>query len=291
MTFILSPLMRFFVYTIHILPQPIKKWIGQGIGILWFDILRIRRQTAISNILKVFPNMTRTQATHMARTSMIHIGYTIVEFCSMPFHNKASIEKLITIEGGEILDEAFKKGHGVLLIPPHIGNGDLGTAALSYAGYKTHLISKVFKSKWLNDFWFQSRQKHGTQFIPPRRSSYEILKALKNNEMVIFVLDQYTGPPNGIPSQFFGHDTGTAMGPALFAQRSHAQVIPAYAYRKKFGEHVVKVLPPVPYKTEGLSKEELLSENTQRFSQAIEKMILEKPEQWMWIHRRWKKGW
>ena len=227
----------------------------------------------------------------MARASLIHLGYTIVEVCSMPFLSKTDIQKLVSIEGQEHLDAALAKGKGVLLISVHIGNGDLGTAALAHAGYPVHLVSKLFKTQWINDFWFNARKKHGTQFIAPKKSSYEILKALKKNEIVIFVLDQYTGPPNGIVTEFFGKKTGTAFGPALFAQRTGTAVIPAYSDRQAFGKHTVNVLPPIEYKTKGPDKEELLRENTQRFSDSVEEMILRKPNQWMWVHRRWKQIW
>lgn len=193
-------------------------------------------------------------------------------------------------DGKEKLHKALEKNKGVFLLSAHIGNGDMALVSLAHNGFPIEIISKIFKTKWLNDFWFDVRKKHGIAFIEPRKSTYDILKALKANHMVVFVLDQYTGPPNGIPTKFFGIDTGTAVGPALFTQRSHAVVIPCYEYREKFGKHRIVIEDPVDFE-EKETKEETLRHNTERYSRTIEKMILAHPEQWMWIHRRWKKGW
>ena len=278
------------LFLIHSLPLSIREFLGRCIGLFWFDVLRIRRRDAIENVLRVYPEYSRHEAKKLARKSLIHMGYTIIEFCSFPFWDVEDIRSRFKTEGLDKLHEGLKKEKGVLLLSAHIGNGDLGSAALSASGLPVHLVSKLFKSRWLNDFWFKAREQHGTKFIPPRRSSYEILKALKKNEMVIFVLDQYTGPPNGVLTNFFGQKTGTAFGPALFAQRSQATVIPAYSYRKKFGEYVIVVMDPIAF-VEKSTKEETLRYNTQQYNEAIEKMVLHKPEQWMWVHRRWKIGW
>ena len=193
---------KIFAFFIHIQPLFVKTFLGVVIGLLWFDVLRIRRAVAIENVLKVYPRMSQTEARDLARKSLIHMGYTLVEFFSMPFLDKSSIQSMFQFEGREKLEAALKKNKGVLLLSAHIGNGDLATAALSQSGFRVYLVSKTFKLKWLNDFWFCSREKHGSRFIPSKKSSYQILKALKKNAIVIFVLDQYTGPPNGIPTDF-----------------------------------------------------------------------------------------
>lgn len=288
----LGALITALMYLVHILPNSVKEGIGRLIGLIWFDVLRIRRRTAIDNVLKVFPDFTRKQATQMARQSLIHMGYTIVEFFSFPFFDQKQIDAMFEYQedGKQKIESALKQEKGIFMLSSHVANGDLAVAALCYSGFPVHLVSKVFKSKWLNDFWFNARAKHGAQFISPKRSSYDILKALKNNQVVIFVLDQYTGPPNGIVTHFFGIKTGTAFGPALLAQRSRAIVLPAYAYRKKFGQHIIVVGDPIEFADQG-EKNKTLVYNTEKYNRAIEQMILAHPEQWMWIHRRWKQAW
>ena len=264
--------------------------VGCFIGLLWFDLLRIRRQDAISNVLKVFPEKTKAEATSLARRSLIHMGHSIVEIFSFPFLDEKTFGKTykVEIQGREFLDEALKAKKGAFLLAAHIGNGDLATAALSHAGWSMYLISKLFKFKALNDFWFKARGRHGTQFIAPRKSSYDILRALKKDGVVFFVLDQYAGPPIGIPTEFFGIKTGTASGLALLAARSGAPVLPIYSYRKRFGEHVIVIKKELPM-ISCENKAERLRVNTQAYNHVIEEMVKAHPAQWMWVHRRWKK--
>ena len=276
-------------WVIHHLPYKVHQAIAWSIAIIWFDILRIRRKDAIKNVSRVFPEMSRDEQRIMARKSLYHMGLTLTEFYSMPFLWEKEFREIFDIEGEEILIKARDEGKGALLMSLHLGNGDFGSAALASWGYKIHIISKVFQSKWLNDLWFSARKAKGVHFIAPRKSSYEILKALKKNEFVIFVLDQYTGPPNGILTEFFGIETGTAAGMALFAQRSKAPVIPIYTYRKGPYKNQIVVKPPIEFE-EQEDKEKTLRYMTEKYNRAIEKAILVRPEQWMWVHRRWKWG-
>jgi KDO2-lipid IV(A) lauroyltransferase len=278
-----------FSFLVYIMPFWVQSGMARIIGWMWFDVLRIRRKSAIENVLRVFPEKTRGEATKMARTSLYHMGLTLIEFFTMPFLNAELFRQMYEVDGEEHFKKAFEEGKGVFVLSVHTGNGDLGTAALASWGYPVYIISKLFKSKWLNELWFASRRAKGVRFIPPRKSSYEILKALKKNEAVIFVLDQYTGPPNGILTTFFGHETGTAVGLALFAQRSGAPVVPVYTHRTGPLKHRIRIKPPIEFEEKG-SKEETLRFMTEKYNRVVEQAILEAPEQWLWVHRRWKIG-
>ncbi len=276
-------------FLIHKMPFFIHQAIAWFIGLMWFDVLRIRRQQAIENVQRVFPEMGRTTATRMARRSLYHMGLTLTEFFSMPFLWEQDFREMYDVEGEEHFRSAFDENKGVFVLSVHLGNGDLGTAALASWGYPVHIISKIFQSQWLNKLWFSAREAKGVRFIPPRKSSYEILKALKGNQAVIFVLDQYTGPPNGILTTFFGYETGTAAGLALFAQRSGAPVVPVYTYRTGPKKHKIVVQPPIEFEEQG-GKSETLRFMTEKYNRVVENAILQAPEQWMWVHRRWKVG-
>ena len=277
-------------YLVYILPTPVQEFLGRLIGLFWFDILRIRRKTAIQNIKLAYPQLKHSEAVQMARQSLIHMGYNIIEIFCFPFLNCETILKNSKFQDLNKLEKALEQKRGVFLLTAHVGNGDYATAGFSCQGLKMNLISKEFKSKGLNNFWFRVRKKFGTQMIAPKKSSYEILKALKRQETVIFVLDQYTGPPNGIVTEFFGKKTGTALGLALLAQRAGAVIVPAFTYRKSFGEHVIQILDPVPW-IETANPDEAILVNTQKYCDVVEGMIRQHPEQWMWVHRRWKNYW
>lgn len=272
------------------LPISVQFFMGDFIGILWFDILRIRRSVALENLKLAFPDKDRSQLIKIARKSVCNLGRGFVEFCHFPFikDNRKYLNKFI-IEGREHLEEALKKNCGVCLLTLHLGNGDFATAGLAIHGIRFHLISKEFKLKWLNHLWFSMRSDLGTQFIAPRNSAYSILKALKKNEVVVFVQDQFMGPPIGIQTTFFGHTTGTALGLSVMASRYNSPIVPVYNYRRYDGKIVIifKSEMVLEEQNEG---DEKLKYITQKCNDQLQEFVEEHPEQWMWVHRRWKKG-
>lgn len=266
--------------------------VGNLLGFLWFDVLRIRRKVAIANVAIAFPNASNQERTRIARASVYHMGKTLVEFLFFPLFEKSDFEKFFKIEGAEIVDRALAENRGVFFLSMHIGNGDFSTAAVSRRGWPISLISKNFKSKWLNDVWFKMRTRHGTQFISPEKSSFEILRAIKQKRVVIFVLDQYMGPPVGCKTTFFGKETGTAMGLAVMVERTGCPVIPVTTFREPNGHHVIRFEAPIPWTPLDVGPSESRDANiramTQIYTDKIEDIVRQHPEQWMWIHRRWK---
>lgn len=278
---------------IYILPSSLKTKLGNAVGILWFDVLRIRRNVAIENVQRAFPQLSQHEQIQIARSSLKHLGRTIVEYTSFPFAGRTQFDKQFVTTGIENLNAAFAKNKGVLLLTLHLGNGDLAIAALSRRGIPIYLISKQFKTRWLNDLWFGMREKHGTKFIAHEKSSFDILRALKKNAAVVFVLDQFMGPPIGVRTQFFGIQTGTAAGLALMASRTGAPVVPCYTFRRDDGLSEMVFESELPsYKDESGSDDSLRESKiallTQIYTDKIEAIVREHPDQWMWIHRRWK---
>ncbi len=269
------------------LPWSWRQALGRGLGWLWFDLVRIRRRVVIENIGRAFPQMGESERTQLGRRAMGEFCTNLVEYCQLPFLNDGTATAKFALHGLENLDLALAKKRGVMILTAHIGNGDLGTAALAQRGYRIHLVSKVFKTKWLNDLWFGMRERVGVKFIAPRNSSFAVLKALKKGEVVIFVLDQFTGPPIGVKTTFFGIETGTGVGLAVMAERSGAAVVPAYTYRDHEGTNHVCLEPEIPF-VRDQDHDVDLQKMTQVYTDQLEQYIRRHPDQWMWLHRRWK---
>jgi KDO2-lipid IV(A) lauroyltransferase len=270
------------------LPMGAQMLFGDIFGFLWFDVLRIRRDVALENIKRCFPDWPEEKRISVARASVCNIGRTFVEFMRIPSVTAVQWVGEFRIVGREHLEAALKKNKGVCLLTAHIGNGDWGTVGLALYGVHMHIISKEFKFAWLNRFWFETRESLGTEFIPDRQSSLTILKVLKKNGIVAFMLDQFMGPPIGVKTQFFGHETGTAMGLAVLAGRSGAAVLPTYTYRQADGKTAVVFEPEIPF-VELENKDETIVQMTQKYCDKIEEWVRRHPEQWMWVHRRWKR--
>ena len=284
--YIIRKTVKFIFFLVYLLPMKGRFFVGQCIGVLWFDILRIRRKVIFENLDKAFPDMEQSEKVKIARASCVNLGMTYVEFMCMRFLKESHLDQF-KVYGLEHLRAAQSKNKGVCLLTLHLGNGDYACAGFAMMGNPLVLISKEFKMKWLNEVWFNMRKRFGMVFIKPRRSSYDILKSLKANKTVIFVMDQFMGPPIGVETTFFGHPTGSAMGLAVMAQRSEAPVVPIYTYRTAEGITEIHFFPEIPFE-EKASKQESIAHMTQKYQDKLEEFVRKHPDQWMWVHRRFK---
>lgn len=269
-----------------------SRWLFSWLGILWFDILRIRRKDVLRHIGIAFPEMSESEKVKMGRTSMRLLTAQMGDFLTLPYITQQWVNKNVVYHGTEHVEVALKEGRGVFLLGMHIGNGDLAANLIALKKWDLHLITKFFKNQNLNKIWFSIRGYHGVKYIEPHgeKTPFQILKALKSNGLVVFVLDQYMGKPFGISSTFFGKKTGTAQGLALFYLKTKAPVVPVYCYEGD--DHKTHlVFEPALFLSDKLSedKEASIARLTQYFCDITEAAIRKHPEQWMWLHRRWKK--
>lgn len=270
-----------------------RRWLwawGVFMGWLWWDVFRFRRFTLYRNITIVFPDLPKAERVRLIKRSLSWLGYNFFETLLIPGMDEEWVRKWVVFEGLENLDRAHAQKKGALLLSLHLGNGDIAAVALPVLGRKLNLISKRFKVKWANDFWFGMRERKGTKLIEPhsKNNAFEILKALKANEAVTFVIDQFMGRPYGIPTTFFGRPTATAYGLALFAMKTGAPVIPVWTYHDEDLRIHVAFGPPVEIEHFSDDKDLQMKGMTQKYNSVLEKLILAHPEQWMWVHRRWK---
>jgi KDO2-lipid IV(A) lauroyltransferase len=263
-------------------PAFVRKTLAYFLAFLWFDLFRIRRRVVLDNIGTAFPEKTSRERIRIGRASLRHLALNFVEYSFLPWMTSQDANSRFEYLGLDIFEAALAQKKGVLLLTLHLGHGDLATAALALKGYPMVLVSKAFKLEWLNELWFGMREKVGVKFIPARNSSYALLKSLKRNEAVIIPLDQFTGPPIGVRTTFFGKETGTAAGLAVMSERSGAPVVSVSTYRRPNGIHVVHFHRFMP--TAGPAERV-----TQGFNDELEGFVRKYPEQWMWLHRRWKR--
>lgn len=264
---------------------------GWWVGFLWFDVFGFRKKIVLDNLKLAFPDWTDQERYRVGRESVYQLGYNFGEFFFIPSLTDKWVEKNVVFEGWEHVEKARAGGKGMFFLTLHLGNGDLAANAIAMKGQPIYIITKTFKTKWFNDLWFSIRGAGGVQYIDAHspNNAFEILKALKKNSALVFVLDQYMGKPFGVASTFFGHRTGTAYGLALFAQKTKAPVLPIYTFEgadKKL--HVVVEAAMDTGVSVSEDKDESIQRLTQAFNDKLEAIVRKHPEQWMWVHRRWK---
>lgn len=284
----------FLAYSTAIFLWLLTPWIRKGLSWflmwLWMDALKFRNFTVFRNLQIAFPQMPKEEKIKIAHQSLRNLADSFFAFLLLPLRGKSWMEKSVIFEGLDNFEKAKTIGGGVLGLSLHLGPGDVACAMLSVRGIPVNLISKKFKQKFLNQFWFGVRERMGTKFIDPhgRETPFQILSGLKKKELVIFVLDQFMGRPFGIPTKFFGRKTGTAYGLALFALKTKAPVLPLYCFWDSFGKLHVVFGQIISSEVKSLVRDQQILELTQRYNDTLEEIVKKHPEFWMWIHRRWK---
>jgi KDO2-lipid IV(A) lauroyltransferase len=261
-------------------------------GKLIYRVLPLRRRVVMENLRRVYGDtLSDRRITEIAQAFYGHLVKFLGEFVRLAFMSDAKKKKLVRIEGIEHLAAAREQGKGVLLLAGHFGNWEVSTVAgmSQFKQYRGHLhfIRRPLKPQWFNDLVMRRFQKAGFGTLEKTGSLDEILALLEENRIIVSIFDQFTVRKYGIQSEFFGHPAHTFKSLAVLAQFTGAPVIPSSSWREPDGTHVLLFEPPVEVLTEGRTKD-ILSKNTKRFNEALERIILRHPEQWIWMHKRWK---
>lgn len=263
------------------------------LGDLVYYLLPIRRRTVRDNIRRVYgADHEPRELQRLARCFYAHFMTSIVEYVVTFFSSRRSLIEQVDIQGVEHLLAAEKGRRGMLVLTGHFGNWELASVAamLQYPQYRNrfHIVRKSL-SAGLERIVFGKFRRAGLSVIPRYDALGRVLRALDDNDVAIFIMDQHTKirSPKGIPVEFFGTPAGTNRSLALLAAHSGAPVIPATAYRKPDGRHVLRFEAPLEWIADEDPEEEV-RRNTRRYNEVLERFVLEHPEQWFWMHRRWK---
>jgi KDO2-lipid IV(A) lauroyltransferase len=173
----------------------------------------------------------------------------------------------------------------------HFGSWEVSTVAgiQQYPQFKglLHFVRRPLKPQWFNDYVTRRFRRAGFGTIAKRGSLDQIFGLLGSGAVIVYVFDQHAGEKDGIPVEFFGYPAGTFKSPALIAMSSGAPVIPASSWREPDGTHVLRFEEPLEL-TDCEDVGEAVRGNTRRFNAALERLLLRHPEQWIWMHKRWK---
>jgi KDO2-lipid IV(A) lauroyltransferase len=261
--------------------------VAQVLGAIWFDILRVRRQMVINHLTIAFPDWPISKKISVGRQSVQHLCMSFLEYMVIYNYKPEQLKDYFEILNSDKINEQLKKGKGAMLMTLHLGAIDFAMLGFAGLGYKLNATSKDIKNKAADDFLQGVRAKYGVTSLRDRRNPFIIFKALKNNEVIIFVMDQFMGHPHGIPVEFFGKRAWTAAGLAAFSIKTQQPVIPVYNFRRDDGKVVINALDPIELEV-GDDREQNIKVMTQKYNDTLEKIIRLHPEQWLWLHRRWK---
>jgi len=283
-------LLRIFGFFINLLPEGFALWIGRELGNVMYCLDVEHRRVAIENLLIAFgQEKSKEEMRSIARKNFQNLGMMAVEFFRIPHMDLETYQKKVEAEG---VDEALKvleENKGALLLLGHFGNWELMALMSKVIKKPILVIAKPIKNNpWLERWIIQSREEIGLEIIPPKNATPKVIQALSQNKVVGILFDQRGRRSKGIWADFFGRKAPTTSGLAIMALRSGAPVLPVFMIRVGFQKHRLIVKNPLELIHTGNFKEDIEA-NTQLFNRALESIIRQYPDQWLWIHRRFER--
>lgn len=271
-----------------IIPQRLAYAIGDRIGDLFFYVIRIRKKVALKNLTQCFGN--EKSAKELNRILLLnyrHFGRVLMEFAQMPRLKRETILEQIPIKNIEYLRKFLHQEHGMFVMSGHFGNWEYMAAAVANVGPQLFCIFKEQKNLAIDNIIKQVRIDIGLiPFKVRGEAAKGILKVLRQNGFVLIVNDQDAGR-RGDMIDFLGRPASTNRGPALIAIKHRVPVIMAFGVREKNGRirvHLEKFPDIHRYSNDDEGVKQFLLD----YNKILEKYIRNYPEQWFWMHRRWK---
>lgn len=252
-----------------------------------YNFIPVRKPVVIENLANAFPGYTEKKIRNIAYQCYRSFILAVMEILILKRFTREEIEKQVNVDNPELISEKYSEGKGVILLSAHLGNWEYVAASVSaQLNIPFHVIVKSQRNPYVNEWMNKVRTKWTNKVIPLGISVRQIYQELKKGNIVAMVADQ-RGPAEGIKLKFFGKMTSVFTGPAVLALKTGAPIIygiavrqPDFTYRTTLREISTDNLPE--------SFDEKVKEITGRHIRYLEEVIRSCPEQWLWMHKRWK---
>jgi len=286
MKFCIEILLHIFTW----IPLGMRVLLGRILGYL-FSLLKMQGNRVEGHLQLAFPELTDIEHNKLKRKYYRHLGLLVFELLSLPLLKREKVLEICQIEGLEHVRPHLEAGKSVCILASHTGCWELGMSGLCHAidDFTAHIIVKEIKGKAGNYLAAKVRKNHKSNPIFRRNAIREIAKALKSNCLMGFVLDQNMTIDEGVFVNFFGKPACTMPSLAVLSHRFIAPVIPVAIWRDEdLRTHHVKFYPEIKWEAISENKQKNIVHNTQKYVAMQEKIIRMHPEQWIWMHHRWR---
>ena len=261
-------------------------------GRLMYHLLPLRRGVIVANLRRAFGDtLANAEIERLAQAHYGHLLRLFGEFIQFRWLSPARLRARVRVENIEAYVAARAQGKGILVLTGHFGNWEVATIA-GIANYpevrgRFHFVRRAVKPQWLDALVTRRFNKAGFGVLPKRGSLDLILDRLAAGDAIVFPFDQHAQPPDGIEVDFFGHPAWTFKSLAIIALATGAPILPATSWRESDGRHVLRFEEPMaPIECDDTN--EAIRRNTLAYNALLERLVLRHPEQWYWVHRRWK---
>ncbi len=279
---------RLCVGLVGLMPEPLALRAGSALGLLVASGLRIRRRDVDRHLTWAFPDRSASWRRRVARRSYAHLGReAVVVFRRGGWSSERVLERTTTV-GFEAFRAAADEGRGLVLLTGHLGNWEIGGAAISARGVALDVVGKGMANRGFERSLFDTRARLGMRVIEMSDASREALRSLSEGRVLALLGDQ-NAHGGAIFLPFFGRSAATVRGPALFAARAGAPVWVAFATRDAGPvQRYTVTFKPLPFVSTGHGDQDARA-LMGAYASRLEEAVKAAPEQYFWQHRRWKK--
>jgi Kdo2-lipid IVA lauroyltransferase/acyltransferase len=279
---------RFLIFFSNLLPR--KVWLSfcGWLGKIAYAVSPKPRERAIYHLGLAFGGEKSTkEIIALSKQVFVMLGKNGGDILrSLQVKNLDDLNKFLVTHGLENYEKAFAKGKGVMFLTSHLGAFDLQITNMALRGLNPNIVGTALKDERLNELLWQYRNAYGAIAIERGKESVRLFKALKSGGSIAILIDQDTKVKSRFVD-FFGMKASTPIGATILALRTGAAVVPTYIYLDSDEKQQMHILPEIPLVITGDEETDLLV-NTQNFTNFTEQIVREHPEQWVWMHERWK---
>ncbi len=270
------------------LPRDVARSVGAGVGTFAYAALKRLRMAGLRNLELAFPEWSEERREKTLRREYRNLGYLLAEFAQMSSYTPEVARSLIQYDGLENYLAARDRGKGVLVLTGHLGAWELSSFHHSLMGYPMGMVIRRLDNPLVDEFVNRIRCLHGNKVLHKDDFARGLIAAMRQGETVGILMDTNMTPPQGVFVPFFGRMAATASGMARVASKTGASVVPGFllwdedkeSYVLRFGEEI-------ELESTGDAERDAVA-NTARFTSVIESYVRAYPDQWLWMHRRWK---
>lgn len=270
------------------LPRSWARAVGAAVGrIAYLSLPRLRR-TGHRNLELAFPEKTFSERQEILSKLYRNLGWLLGEFCQMKKYTRENTRAFLRYEGLEHFLSARDEGNGVLIVTGHLGAWELSSFYHSLMGHPMSIVIRRLDNPLVDELVNRIRCQHGNQVLHKDDFARGLLACMRRGETVGILMDTNMTPPQGVFVDFFGHLACTASGLARVAMKTGACVLPGFLlWEDSARQYVLRFGAPIPLTFTGDTEADVIA-NTALFTKVIEEYIRRYPDQWLWVHRRWK---
>jgi len=275
------------LFLLQIIPLSVRKLLFANLAVSVYYLITGRRLIALDNLHHAFPEKSIDEIIDIAKGVYRNFGILLAEFVDIPRLNVRKVNNFMEVQGMEHYVSARAKNKGVIILTAHFGNWELVGAAFALIAEPVTVLHRPLDSAALENIVSWVRASTGNRFIPAKRALSGMFRCLGKKGTLGLLIDQNWARKESCFVEFFNRPACTSSGLAYLVLRTGAPVLPTFSIRQEDGSYVLQIGPELEIIDTGDVDSDIVA-NTQRYTSVIEEIVREHPEQWFWVHQRWK---